>query len=428
MHRKRLAGFSGKIAIAIALTALWAAPAVAAPPANDDFANRQVLAGSLPIEAPAENFEAGKETGESLDLFAAAGHSVWFEWEALATGWVTIGACSPAGEFKEVLGVYTGTTVAALTRVAKGNADEGPHCPFTQHEYSFKATIGTKYEIAVDGSLFGFPGQPPPVTEGTTALRIEATPPPANDDFAQATVLSAPIEEEPGGERFYYASANGYNWTATTEAGEPDEGTSRGASVWYAWTAPETATYHFGSLCCGTHLSWAAYRGDSVDALTPILLGAEVGEVFAVAGSTYRIVIDGDLDPDTGEPAKAGFGFSISASLPARLSGLTPSTGASASVGVPAADRVAPQTAIGKRKLGKRSAKFWFSANEAGVGFRCQLDARGATACGSPKAFGGLPPGRHVFKVYAIDAAGNADSSPAVARFKIPPLPNRHRD
>jgi hypothetical protein len=85
----------------------------------------------------------------------------------------------------------------------------------------------------------------------------------------------------------------------------------------------------------------------------------------------------------------------------------------------PALDTVAPNTAIGRRKLGKRWAKLWFSADEAGASFRCQLDEYTVTACGSPRTFRGLAPGRHVFKVCAVDAAGNADPSPETARFSI---------
>jgi hypothetical protein len=426
--RRSLAGvLAGYMAIAIGLLAVWAAPAAAAAPANDDFANRQALSGSLPIEVPGSNFEATKEAGEFLNLFAAAGHSIWFEWTAPATEWVTVGGCNPDGDFREVLGVYTGSSVNTLTRVAAGNASEGPHCPFSQREYTFKATSGAKYEIAVDGNVFGFPDQPPPVTEGTMALRIEATPVPVNDNFDAATVLAAPIGEEPGGDRYYFASTNGYNWKATTETGEPDDGTSHGASVWYVWTAPETATYHFSGPCCGTGLSWGAYAGDSVDALTPILVGAEFAEAFVTAGTTYRIVVDGDFDPAAEEPRAASFNFSISANLPPRPAAPPPSAGGS--VGVQP-DLVAPETTLAKAVLKRLPPKFvfHFNSNEPGSVFRCRLDRQPFRTCVPPKSFGNLDPGRHTFRVKAVDAAGNEDPTPALIRFRIPENPRRlHR-
>lgn len=85
--------------VAALVLALCLAPAGAmAAPANDNFENRTVLpagfSGGNPVEATGSNVGATKETGENISPFAA-GHSIWFEWEATATEWVTIGA--PAG-------------------------------------------------------------------------------------------------------------------------------------------------------------------------------------------------------------------------------------------------------------------------------------------------------------------------------------------
>lgn len=231
------------------------AGALAEAPANDKFANREVLVGDVLTEAPIAvtrtNVEATKEEGEWISPLAA-GHSVWFEWEAKSTGWVSIGACEDG--FPTIVGVYTGTEINKLTPVASGNADEGPSCT-NLGQYTFKAISGTKYVIGVDGDAF-YVEPPKPVTEGEIFLRIEATPPPPNDDFANATPFEGKVNEEPGGARFYFASTQGYNWGATKELGEPSDGPSDGATVWYTWTPPETAKYLFGGPCCGTGLNW----------------------------------------------------------------------------------------------------------------------------------------------------------------------------
>jgi hypothetical protein len=174
--------------------------ALAAAPANDDFANREVLSGSLPIEVSRSSVEATKESGEFIPGLAPAGHSIWFEWETQGAGWVTVGACDD--EFPTILAVFTGTELGHLTPAASGNADEGPDCPYSQRQYTFKAMSGAKYVIAVDGNTFHMPEAPPPVTEGEVTLRIEETPSPPNDDFSEATAMEAPIEEEPGGSSF----------------------------------------------------------------------------------------------------------------------------------------------------------------------------------------------------------------------------------
>ncbi len=85
-------------------------------------------------------------------------------------------------------------------------------------------------------------------------------------------------------------------------------------------------------------------------------------------------------------------------------------------------DKAPPQTKITKGPKAKSSstkAKFKFSSTEAGSTFQCKLDRKPFKPCRSPKKYSGLKPGKHVFKVRAIDAAGNTDSSPAVKKFKV---------
>jgi hypothetical protein len=49
----------------------------------------------------------------------------------------------------------------------------------------------------------------------------------------------------------------------------------------------------------------------------------------------------------------------------------------------------------------------------------CKLDAGAWTACTSPVVYEGLESGAHTFRVRGIDAAGNADASPAIQKFKL---------
>ncbi len=65
-----------------------------------------------------------------------------------------------------------------------------------------------------------------------------------------------------------------------------------------------------------------------------------------------------------------------------------------------------------------RRVAFRFAASEAGSRFLCQLDRGPYRSCRSPRVFGvGL--GRHVVRVRAVDAAGNADRTPAVFHFRV---------
>lgn len=90
-------------------------------------------------------------------------------------------------------------------------------------------------------------------------------------------------------------------------------------------------------------------------------------------------------------------------------------------------DRIAPRTRLDRHpprllvtsRFARRVA-FAFDASEPGTRFRCQLDRGRFRPCRSPQTYR-VSPGRHVFRVFAIDAAGNRDGSPALFRFRARP-------
>jgi hypothetical protein len=403
---------------AVCLLVVGAPGAFAAAPTNDDFEDAQVLAGPLPIGLSTTNVEATKEEGEPLHgSLGSKGHSVWFEWEATSSGFVTVGTCG--SDFATVTAVYTGTKVDELTKVAGGFNDEGPGCPsFPGREVTFRAISGTTYEIAVDGDPYYMPPAEPPLGEGTIELQVKATPVPPNDDFANAEAIIGSIEEEPGAENaFYWALTRGFNWNATRETGEPEHGGPGDASVWYSWTAPESGTASV-SACAGRLVLLSLYSGQSLDTLAPV--GSQEypcqATFSASAGATYWIAIDGKLDPGPGDPALGAFSVSISMQLPPRPRPSDPPARPQPVVDLP------PNTTITRNavKPGKRRATFGFQSTDAGSTFRCKLDRHPFKACSSPKSYRNLAGGSHTFKVAAIDAAGHVDATPAVIRFSVP--------
>jgi CSLREA domain-containing protein len=87
-------------------------------------------------------------------------------------------------------------------------------------------------------------------------------------------------------------------------------------------------------------------------------------------------------------------------------------------------DGFPPETTIvkgAKRKIEATSATFRFGSSEAGSRFECKLDRSPFRGCGSPERYRSLRPGRHVFRVRAIDAAGNVDATPARRRWRVVP-------
>lgn len=65
-----------------------------------------------------------------------------------------------------------------------------------------------------------------------------------------------------------------------------------------------------------------------------------------------------------------------------------------------------------------RTVAFRFASDEAGSRFRCKLDRKPYRSCTSPRAYR-VKAGRHSFRVFAIDPAGNRDRTPALFRFRV---------
>lgn len=90
----------------------------------------------------------------------------------------------------------------------------------------------------------------------------------------------------------------------------------------------------------------------------------------------------------------------------------------------PVKDRTPPRTGIVHRPRKRvfagarfRRVAFAFASSEPGT-FRCKIDRRPLRRCRSPRRYR-LRLGRHVFRVLAVDQAGNRDRSPAQFAFSI---------
>jgi Ca2+-binding RTX toxin-like protein len=239
---------------------------LAPSPPNNDFANATNLSGNA-ASVTATNVAADLEADEPVGL--PGGSTVWWRWTAAERRRVTIGTCRSS--FATILGVYTGAQLATLSKVAESN----PSCG----RVVFVAEPGVTYSIVVDGFLGA---------SGTIALDLEAFPPPANDSFADAAVLS-------GGS----VTAVGSTSNATREPDEPTHVTIGTASVWWQWTAPVSRRVVVDTCGSAFHTTLAVYTGDALGALTHVAsndggCGSQSRLAFhAVAGQTYRIAVDG---------------------------------------------------------------------------------------------------------------------------------------
>src|SRR4051812_26575512 len=131
-----------------------------------------------------------------------------------------------------------------------------------------------------------------------TASLSQSSAQPANDNFTNATVVSG-----------LSGTANGNNFNATTEPGEPvfvAVGFNE-ESVWYRWTAPASGSATFSTLGSvdadgvdPMDTILGIYTGNSVDSLSSIIENDD-GPVDltslvtfpAIAGQTYYILVSG---------------------------------------------------------------------------------------------------------------------------------------
>jgi hypothetical protein len=141
------------------ISALVPASAIAAPPADDDFA----LATIMPTFGGEHGVDTSDATSEvdEPNHFTALGarQSVWVRWTAPTSGTASVDTSDAA--FDTVIGVYTGASLGSLVRVASGDDVLNPDDPddaLQQTRVAWTAVAGVTYSIAIDGSRSGDAG------------------------------------------------------------------------------------------------------------------------------------------------------------------------------------------------------------------------------------------------------------------------------
>ena len=279
-----------------------------APPANDRFANRALIAGSQ-TNVSASNVGASREPAEPLHAHVLGANSVWWTWTAPSSGGLTL--TTEGSSFDTVVGVYTGSSISNLAFVA-ANDDDYLSETSALSRVTCNVTGGTAYQIAVDG----FEGE-----SGTIRLQLglgSPFPPPANDNFAnRAVITGSPVNVSGSNVGASFEGA-----TADFEHGEPLHVSLGGKSVWWTWTAPfsggltlTTARSAFDTILgvyTGTNLTNLVFVAGNDD--DPTGSGVQSGVTCNVsAGTAYQIVVDG-FDSGSGDiqlQLKLGNAFAV---------------------------------------------------------------------------------------------------------------------
>jgi Divergent InlB B-repeat domain len=127
----------------------------------------------------------------------------------------------------------------------------------------------------------------------------------------------------------------------------------------------------------------------------------------------------------TGELTEGLHTFSVTATDAADNTDPSPASRSFTVVGAsPPPDLDPPETTISDGLTGDttdNTPTFAFGSDEANSTFVCQIDQALPEACTSPYTTQPLGTGTHAFSVYARDAAGNEDPTPATRQFTVVP-------
>ncbi len=125
--------------------------ALAAPPANDNFASAVAL--TTGTAKTGTNAEATLQAGEPVPQGQTAtsyGGSVWYTWTSTSAGWYEVNTLGSS--FDTVLSVWSGSTLTGLTAIhANDDAPDDPAGDSLQSRLMFQAAASTTYRIAVGG-------------------------------------------------------------------------------------------------------------------------------------------------------------------------------------------------------------------------------------------------------------------------------------
>jgi uncharacterized delta-60 repeat protein len=113
--------------------------------AHDNFVDRFVLVGPSGTNL-GDNFHATFEPGEPLHAGKVGGKSVWYAWAPPYSGVATFS--TRGSTFDTLLGVYTGNSVNALTKVTAN--DDAPGGFYTS-KVRFNVFLGSYVNLAIDG-------------------------------------------------------------------------------------------------------------------------------------------------------------------------------------------------------------------------------------------------------------------------------------
>ena len=235
-----------------------------AQPSNDNFANA-IIISTLPFSDEVDNTGATTESNEPLNCFYSP-VTVWYSFTPAANASITA----------NMAGSSMADTILSVYQAGGGGLGDLSliNCASYGGSAVFIVQAGTTYYLQA-GSMLGV---------GNLKVNVFETPPPPNDDFADAKIISTlPFSDEVD------------NTGATTEINEPQDCSYNSPwTVWYSFTSAANVLITAntaGSNMADTRLSVYQAVGGSLGDLSLITCGVFGSSVvFNVqAGSTYYL-------------------------------------------------------------------------------------------------------------------------------------------
>lgn len=251
------------------------------PPANDDFLDVTTIT-ALPFTDTVDTEAATTEHGEPTpSCIGTAASTVWYSFTPAED--TLLVAYTTGSDFDTVIAVWAGSAFGPVSKpIACDYGYSFDISPYAR--LAFQASADQTYFFQVGGFSYG-------TSFGSLTFSLEVGVPPANDNFADATSITAlPFTD----------STDTLN--ATTEPGEPTPSCvyeNADSTLWYSFT-PDADTLLLadttGSDFYGTFI--AVYQGTSLSDLTQVACGTpsfpEVRLAFqATGGKTYYFQVGG---------------------------------------------------------------------------------------------------------------------------------------
>ncbi len=186
---------------------------VPALPPGDMFADRVLISGTLGAIS-GSNTTATFETDEPNPVGKSGGHSVWYVWQAPASGIATFS--TEGSSFDTLLGVYNGNNVSGLATIVSDEDSGGSLSSLVR----FNVQAGTSYNVQIDG-LLGAAGSfvlSWNLRETTNQLPVLTTPPSSQTVTPGAAHTFAATVQNGAGQNLFQWFLNGIVIAGATNA------------------------------------------------------------------------------------------------------------------------------------------------------------------------------------------------------------------